>query len=255
MASTSNSTPSPHISAGAAQTKSLIRRRYAHLAAADSFQPDPRAKAIAAGCPAAWYDALPAPAASAFSGCGWPAGDLDPTALKTVIDIGCGGGLDSRFLAERLDASAKIIALDLTPEVLDRARKTLVGNTGATVHLLAADLEQLPLADDCADAVIANASLNLATDKHTAFAEIMRVLRPGGRLVASDLVRVGELPSEIRADPMAMATSLGGVLEETDLVSKIEDAGFADITIGSHRPFGPVTAVAIRATAGDKALG
>jgi len=231
----------------AVQTKLLIRRRYAHLAAADAFHPDPRTKALTAGCPADWYDALPPRAAQAFSGCGWPAGNFDPIGIQTVIDLGCGGGLDCRFLAERLDSSARIIALDLAPEVLVRARETLAGVTSTPVELLAADLEQLPLADGCADAVIANASLNLATDKQAAFAEIARVLRPGGRLVAADLVRVGPLPAEIRADPMAMATSLGGVMEEAALVAAIEGAGLVEVTVTDHRPFDPVIAVNIAA--------
>ncbi|NNE85112.1 MAG: methyltransferase domain-containing protein [Alphaproteobacteria bacterium] len=231
-----------------AQTKQLIRRRYARLASTDAFQPDPRTKAIDAGCPAAWYDALPVRAAQAFSGCGWPAGDLDPAGLQTVIDLGCGGGLDSRFLAERLSANAQIIALDLTPEALTRARDTLTGAGGATVRLLAADMESLPLPDGCADAVIANAALNLATDKPAAFAEIVRVLRPGGHLVAADLVREGPLPPEILANPMAMATSLGGVTEEAELLAMLEGAGLRDISISGHCPFGPVMAVSVIAT-------
>jgi SAM-dependent methyltransferase len=231
-----------------ARTRQLIRRRYARLASADAFQPDPRTKALDAGCPADWYDALPTRAAQAFSGCGWPAGDLDPTGINTVIDLGCGGGLDSRFLAERLNTNAQIIALDLTPEALIRARDTLTGAGGAAVRLLAADMESLPLPDGCADAVIANAALNLATDKSAAFAEIVRVLRPGGHLVAADLVREGPLPPEILANPMAMATSLGGVMEQAELIAALKGAGLRDISIGGHRPFGPVIAVKINAT-------
>ena len=74
------------------------------------------------------------------------------------------------------------------------------------------------------------------------------ILRPGGRLVAADLVRVGALPAEILADPMAMATSLGGVMEETDLLAVIENAGLNNVAITGHRPFGPVIAVNISAT-------
>ncbi len=230
-----------------AHIKRLIRRRYAQLAAADAFHPDPRTKALAAGCPAEWYDALPVRAAQTFSGCGWPAGDLDLTGIETVIDLGCGGGLDTRFLTEHLAAGAQIVSLDLTPEVLIRARETLAGVADVEIQLLAADLEQLPLANGCADAVVANASLNLATDKQAAFAEIARVLRPGGHLVAADLVREGPLPAEILANPMAMAASLGGVMEEPDLAAAIDAAGLTDIAITSHRPFGPVIAVNISA--------
>ncbi len=247
-----NSAPPSHLSpqrsGGAAQTKRLIRRRYAQLAVRDSLHPDPRTNALAAGCPADWYDALPSRAALAFSGCGWPAASLDPSGLQTVVDLGCGGGLDTRFLAERLEANAQVIALDLTPETLSRARETLIGVVGASARLLAADMEKLPLADGCADATIANAALNLATDKPAAFAEIVRVLRPGGRLVAADLVRVGPLPAEIQANPMAMAASLGGVMEEADLRGALEGAGLTDIVITDHRPFGPVIAVNITAS-------
>lgn len=230
-----------------AQAKALIRRRYALLAAADSFHDDARDKARAAGVPAAWFDALPAPIAGVFSGCGWPAGALTDWNHDVVVDLGCGGGLDARYIAERMPARSDLIALDLTPELLARVRGTVAGIAGANVHALAADMECLPLADGIADIVTANASLNLATDKPAAFAEIARILRPAGRLVAADLVRNGPLPPEILADPMAMASSLGGVMEETGFRDALYRAGFSDISFAGHRPFGPVMAVDIAA--------
>ena len=229
------------------QARALIRRRYAHLAAADSFHPDPRSTALAGGCPADWYDALPPRAAGAFSGCGWPALGLGVQDGQTVVDLGCGGGLDARYIAEQLGPNGQIIALDLTPEVLQRARETVAGTGPGAVRFLAADMEQLPLPDECADAVVANAALNLATDKAAALAEITRILKPGRPFLAADLVRVEELPREIRNDPMAMATSLGGVLPEPDLRILFENTGFEDVRIGGHRPFGPVVAVDIEA--------
>mgnify|MGYP003672867861 CR=1 FL=1 len=202
-----------------AQAKALIRRRYAQLAAADSFHEDARDKARAAGVPEAWFDALPPRIAGVFSGCGWPAGSLENWSHRTVVDLGCGGGLDTRFLAERLPADSEVIAIDLTPELLARVRDTVSGIDGAKVRPLA--------------------------DKAAAFAEIARILRPGGRLHASDLVRTGPLPPEILADPMAMASSLGGVVEETAFRTMLEGAGFSKIQFRGHRPFAPVTAVDI----------
>jgi arsenite methyltransferase len=230
-----------------AQAKALIRRRYAQLAAADSFHEDTRDKALAAGVPRAWLDALPARIAGVFSGCGWPAGALTEWHHDVVVDLGCGGGLDARFVAERLPADSEVIALDLTPELLARVVDTVSGIEGANVRALAADMEHLPLADGIADIVIANASLNLATDKLAAFAEITRILRPGGHLIAADLIRNGSLPPEILADPMAMASSLGGVMEETAFRDALGDAGFSKIAFSNHRPFGPVIAVDITA--------
>jgi arsenite methyltransferase len=230
-----------------AQAKALIRRRYAQLAAADSFHEDARDKALAAGVPMAWYDALPARIAGVFSGCGWPAGALTNWDHAIVVDLGCGGGLDTRFVAEKLPADRDVIALDLTPELLARVHDTVSDIAGANVRTLAADMERLPLADGIADVVIANASLNLATDKAAAFAEIARILRPGGHLHAADLIRNGPLPPEILADPMAMASSLGGVVEETEFRAALDRAGFSEIEFGNHRSFGPVIAVDITA--------
>ena len=228
-----------------AQAKTMIRRRYAQLAAADSFHGDARKKALAAGMPAAWFDKLPPRAAGTFSGCGWPAGRLPERHIHTVVDLGCGGGLETRFMAERLPSDARIVAVDLTPEQLIRTRQTVAGISGAAVHTLAADMERLPLAGAITDAVVANAAFNLATDKAAAFAEAARILRPGGWLIAADLVRTAPLPAEILADPMAMAASLGGVIEEPALRALMQAAGFREIEISGHRPFGPVHAVDI----------
>jgi SAM-dependent methyltransferase len=108
-------------------------------------------------------------------------------------------------------------------------------------------MELLPLANACCDLVIANASFNLALDPHKAFAEAVRILRPGGRLHAMDLVREAELPAELLADPMGHSTSLGGVMHELDLHAAVSGAGFVDVAIHGHRPFPPVIAVQIEA--------
>ncbi|MDG2270482.1 MAG: methyltransferase domain-containing protein [Alphaproteobacteria bacterium] len=240
-------TRAPEPTSWEAQAKALIRRRYAQLATADLFHADGREKARAAGVPSAWYDALPPRTAGVFSGCGWPAGALTDWDQDIVVDLGCGGGLDTRFVAERLPAGSLVIAVDLTPELLIRVRNSVSDNKGASVQTLAGDMERLPLADSIADVVIANASLNLTTNKTSAFAEVARILRPGGQLLAADLVRSGPLPTEILADPMAMASSLGGVVEEMEFRAGLDGAGFTDVRFSGHRPFGPVIAVDITA--------
>ncbi|MEP4885402.1 MAG: methyltransferase domain-containing protein, partial [Alphaproteobacteria bacterium] len=165
----------------------------------------------------------------------------------TVVDLGCGGGLDTRFVAERLPRGRDVIALDLTPELLSRTRDTISGIDGARVHTVAADMERLPLAANVADVVIANASLNLTTDKVVALSEVARILRPDGRLLVADLIRRAPLPPELLTDPMAMAASLGGVVEESELRAALDSAGFGEIAFSGERPFGPVIAVDITA--------
>ncbi|GAG36759.1 unnamed protein product, partial [marine sediment metagenome] len=95
--------------------------------------------------------------------------------------------------------------------------------------------------------VVANASFNLTLSKHAAFTEAWRILRPGGRMFACELVKTGSLPDELLADPMGHATSLGGAIGETDLRTVMTDAGFEAITVTDHRRFEPVTAVILSA--------
>ncbi len=164
-----------------------------------------------------------------------------------AVDLGCGAGLDTCLVAGRLPQDALVVALDLAPSMLERTRDAAGAFGGAALGLVAADMEQLPIADATADLVLANASFNLVIDKHAAFAEAARILRPGGRLVARDLVREGPLPVEIAQNSAAWNTSLGGVLEQDELERALRAAGFVDIEISHHRPFAAVVAVRIHA--------
>ena len=116
-----------------------------------------------------------------------------------------------------------------------------------TIRFMASDLERLPLRSGCADLVVANASLNLAADKRRALDEIYRILEPGGRLVARDLVRNGPLPAEILSDPLSYNTSLGGVPEESEMLDALAASGFQDAVIQDRTEFSVVYSVAIRA--------
>jgi SAM-dependent methyltransferase len=228
------------------QVKGLVRRRYTYLAEADAFPPGGAARAGEAGYPKDWLDGLPERVAGAYSGCGYALEGVDLSGVRVAVDLGCGAGLDVRLLAARLPHDALVVALDLAPSMLERARDAADPGDG-TVGFLAADMEQLPLAGASADLVLANASFNLAVDKAAAFAEAARILRPGGRLVARDLVRDGPLPVEIAQNSAAWNTSLGGVLEQDDLQEALRVAGFVDIRISHHRPFSAVIAVRVQA--------
>ena len=230
------------------QVKSYVRKRYAHLAEAHAFPEGGADRALEAGYPARFIDVLPGRVSASYCGCGYLLEGVDLEGVRTVVELGCGAGLDARHVSEKLEAGAKLFALDIAPEMLHRTREALEGfHRGARPHLLAGDMENLPFADGVADIVLANASLNLTVDKAKALVEAHRILKPGGHLVARELIREGELPAEIAQDPQAWNASLGGVCEEAEWESLLADAGFDEVEISGHAPFRPVVSVRIHA--------
>jgi arsenite methyltransferase len=229
------------------QVKAQVRRRYDRMAAENTFRPGAAERAVLAGYPQNKLNTLPPGVADTYSGCGYGLGGVDLTGVKLAIDLGCGAGLDTLLLAQDLPEDTQVIAIDLAPNMLQRVSERAGFIKGAATSLLASDMERLPLADAIADLVLANASLNLTTNKETAFKEIFRILRPDGRLVARDLVRTTDLDVELAQDPGTWNTSLGGVTLESELVDAAVQAGFDQLYISEHTPFGPVTAVKLEA--------
>jgi len=215
-----------------AQIKDKIRRRYEQIAET-GFD----GQIGSAGYSQSFLDGLPKPVLDSYCGCGNPLAGEDLSDARVVINLGCGAGMDSRLAATLLPSGGLVVGVDLAPAMLRHADGDAV----------AADMENLPLANGIADLVLANASLNLAVDKAAALGEAFRVLRAGGRLLARDLIRQGELPLELMEDPLAWNTSLGGVLEENELRDAIHAAGFVDVRISGHRPFAPVVSVKLDA--------
>ena len=228
--------------------KSFVRKRYAHLAEADAFPEGGAQRALGAGYPARFIDELPERVSSSYCGCGYLLERVDLKGVRTAVELGCGAGLDARLLSEKLEEGASLFAVDFAPQMLQRTREAFVGvDVGARVHLLAGDMENIPIMDGVADVVLANASFNLTVNKKKALAEAHRILKPGGRLVVRELIREGELPSEIALDPQAWNASLGGVCEQAEWESLLAGAGFCDIDISGHALFRPVVSVRIHA--------
>ncbi len=229
------------------QVKAFVKKRYAHLAEADAFPEGGAQRARAAGYPLSFLDALPVRVASSYCGCGCllEEGDLD--GVRLGVELGCGAGLDALLACEKMEAGARLLAVDFTKQMLLRAEEALANVRERGVRLLAGDMEGLPLADEVADLVLANASFNLVVDKERAIAEAFRILRPGGRLLLRELVRVGALPAEVAQDPQAWNASLGGVCEQGEWKTLLSEAGFIKPEISGHTPFRPVVSVRIQA--------
>ena len=147
----------------------------------------------------------------------------------------------------RADVNVADVAVDLTPETLEALQGPALSVEKCIILPVAGDMESLPLADECCDAVIANGAFSLAIDHRQAFSEALRILRPGGRLQAIDLVSDGEFSSDILTDPMGHGTALGGVRSEDHLRAIIDGVGFVDVNFRNERPFPPATAIEIRA--------
>ena len=164
-------------------------------------------------------------------GCG------DPTALaelrrgETVLDLGSGGGLDVLLSARRVGPDGFAYGLDMTDEMLALARKNQheAGVTNAT--FLKGEIETIPLPDATVDVVISNCVINLSSDKSQVLAEAFRVLRPGGRLAVSDIVRRREVPLDLQRDMELWTGCIAGALHETDYREKLTEAGFEQVEI------------------------
>jgi len=189
-----------------------------------------RAVAEAFGYSAADLASIPAEANMGLS-CGNPTVFASLRPGETVVDLGCGGGLDVFLAAAKVGPSGKAIGIDMTPEMLAlawaNAKKAGVQN--AEFHH--AMIDHLPLPDESVDCVISNCVINLASDKPAVFREIVRVLKPGGRLAASDIALKRPLPPELQNDAMAFVGCIGGAIPIDDYRASLIQAGFAHVEV------------------------
>ncbi len=151
------------------------------------------------------YDAdelqdLPAEATASFAGVGNPLAMGEVSPGQTVLDVGCGAGMDLLLAARRVGPSGKAIGVDMTPAMMDRARRAARAAGFENVEIREGDAESLPAGDGEADVVISNGVINLTTDKKKAFSEIFRVLKPGGQLLLADIIGKEELAEDVRED-------------------------------------------------------
>jgi SAM-dependent methyltransferase len=177
---------------------------------------------------------IPAEANMGLS-CGNPTAMANLRQGEVVVDLGCGGGLDVFLAAEKVGPTGKAIGIDMTPEMIARARKNAASGPGgkpfANVEFHLATIDTMPLADASVDVVISNCVINLAPDKLAIFKEIVRVLKPGGRLAISDIALKKRLPQEIAADVMAYVGCIAGAVLIDDYKAQLRQAGFAHVEV------------------------
>jgi SAM-dependent methyltransferase len=179
--------------------------------------------------------ALPAEAVTASLGCGNPTALAELRPGETVLDLGSGGGIDVLLSARRVGPSGKAYGLDMTDEMLALARENQRKAGIENVEFLKGDIENIPLPDNSVNVIISNCVINLSADKDAALREAFRVLRPGGRFAVSDIVVRGEVPPAIRQSAESWIGCVAGALEESDYLSKLQAAGFDDISIEPTR--------------------
>jgi SAM-dependent methyltransferase len=175
-------------------------------------------------------------------GCGNPLALASIEAGDTVLDLGSGAGFDCFLAARRVGPDGRVIGVDMTPDMLDRARDNAEREGYANVEFRLGEIENLPVADSSVDLVISNCVINLSTRKERVFAEAFRTLKPGGRLMVSDIVLERELPSEIRVSLSAYTCCVAGAILKSDYLALVSDAGFADIEVHEQSVFEAVSA-------------
>jgi arsenite methyltransferase len=208
----------------------VVREKYASVATSglSSDHKGVRAVAEAFGYSPDELASIPAEANMGLS-CGNPTAFATLRPGETVLDLGCGGGLDVFLAADKVGPAGKAIGIDMTPEMLALSRRNAAGRMNVEFHQ--ATIDNMPLPDASVDCVISNCVINLAPDKPAVFREIARVLKPGGRLAVSDIALKKPLPPEIGNDLMAYVGCVAGAILIDDYRNWLTAAGFDAVQI------------------------
>jgi SAM-dependent methyltransferase len=209
-----------------------VRAKYAAAAASglSTEQAGVRAVAEAFGYSAEELASIPAEANLGLS-CGNPTAFASLRPGETVVDLGCGGGLDVFLAAAKVGPTGKAIGIDMTPEMIDRARQAAAKQQIANVEFHRATIDRLPLPAESVDCLISNCVINLAPDKRAVFREMYRVLKPGGRVAVSDIALKRQLPDELMQSVLAYVGCVAGAISIDEYRQGLIDAGFAAVQV------------------------
>jgi arsenite methyltransferase len=164
-------------------------------------------------------------------GCGNPVAIASLKKGETVLDLGSGAGFDCFLAAREVGPAGRVIGVDMTPEMIEKARENARKGSYGNVEFRLGEIEHLPAADSEVDAVISNCVVNLSTAKESVFAEAYRVLKPGGRIMISDLVLLRDLPEAVAGSLAAYAGCIAGAVRKDDYIRLMEKAGFLDVRV------------------------
>ncbi len=210
-----------------------VRARYGEVAARDSGDRQ-RDASLGIGYSEAELDAVPAEA-NLGVGCGNPTALASLEAGEHVLDLGAGAGLDALIAAERLGPTGRVIGVDMTPEMLTRARTNAVkAGVADRVEFREGTIEKLPVVDDSVDVVISNCVINLSPDKPQVFREAFRVLKSGGRLAVSDIALTEALPAALVEKAALYSACVSGAMVIDDYVAALKAAGFVDVRVSGR---------------------
>ncbi|MFA9416446.1 arsenite methyltransferase [Natrinema sp. HArc-T2] len=161
----------------------------------------------------------------------------NPTAITsledgaTVLDLGSGAGFDCFLAAREVGLDGQVIGVDMTPEMIEKARENITKNDATNVEFRLGEIEHLPVADESVDVILSNCVVNLSPDKSQVFSEAFRVLRPGGRLAISDVVQTTQFPEAVQQDPASVAGCVAGASPISEVESILDEVGFTAISI------------------------
>jgi SAM-dependent methyltransferase len=179
--------------------------------------------------------ALTDEAAGASAGCGNPVGIAYAKPGETVLDLGSGGGIDCFLAAKEVGETGYVIGIDMTPRMLELAQENAEKLKTENVVFKLGHIESIPQEDNSVDLVISNCVIALSEQKDRVFSEILRILKPGGRFVISDIVTDSPLPEEVRKSAAEWVSCVGGAAVMSDYLVMVEETGFTNIEILEDR--------------------
>lgn len=181
--------------------------------------------------PETLLNTVPTDISNTSYGCGDPITLASLQAGQTVLDLGSGAGLDCILAAQRVGETGHVIGVDMTPEMIERAKVNVKKVGLNNVEFRQGYLEQLPVADNTVDVIISNCVINLSPDKEVVFKEAFRVLKSGGKLAVSDIVTGGALPEAVKKSLSAWAGCVAGAVDAKDYIAMMESVGFTNIDV------------------------